>query len=891
MVKRKVWSILLALSLLVCLPQTANVIAEEEFGNDASFAEAPDTGDAEIAGNPDGGLDGGSENSGETPDADPQGGEPSNEPNGGDNEAPGDPDGESAPAENPGEDPDDGNTDDEDAKEGITVIIENTTFTDYSFERIEVETDFDVDTSMTKYLEDATMKSDTGDEDREPSFTVKTIDKIDTITEVNGLRNGLAGEESGWIPVLNDELLEEGTGVDDYIGNKDTLHDGDTIKLLYSLDGGIDLGLVDEEMVLEEELALYGKQFGNGYTRVEGLDNAEFVTESWRFSDSLYPTFAEARKSGDSSLALANISGSADQRFYEMVFAKAYTYYKDSTKYDIHVKLTPIELPAGSTKTQSERFPIGSGGTKWGDWKVDTANNFEGATNGNNTLSHVIQNVNGNSSKVTFMTIRPEAGTENSKKAFEYEVWLTHPTTNERVNNIPFVVGSCYDANSSAYERLQIYTNHKVGDKYRVSTSIPVKTFEYSNYTDRGEDFSGFLTPRMDYDQPYYYLLGQGYTSETNRSVYGAYTTTNNSGALELRMGYKSYSIDYVVIDDSHSGDTDTNKVKVPETEFVPVPNGSTYYYPSQPSITKADDLTDKIAYLKIGKIYDGEPAAYSEDANQGKTVTLKNGKKLKVGDVISFADKDLIADIQMTHNVEIEVHLVGEDAKVNLLYTQQNSVIPGENINQDYDSKKYLTGNMDQTPGVKPANKSKYKKGDTVIGTDGIKYVLRGWKIGSTAWVDNPPSSGTLKDAPEFIFGQTVLTEDTYIFADWVPAVTLSFDPQAPGVKVPPSQNMPVGDKGVRPPDPARPGFEFIGWFLDPEGKIPFSFDTPITEDTKIYGLWRAVSSSFKAVGMTIMRSPKTGFAGRIFLWFLPIIICSLGLASTFIRRRPEDE
>jgi len=41
------------------------------------------------------------------------------------------------------------------------------------------------------------------------------------------------------------------------------------------------------------------------------------------------------------------------------------------------------------------------------------------------------------------------------------------------------------------------------------------------------------------------------------------------------------------------------------------------------------------------------------------------------------------------------------------------------------------------------------------------------------------------------------------------------------------------------RPADPIRSGFDFQGWFLDPEGSLPYDFDLPIAADVSLYAKW----------------------------------------------------
>ena len=52
-----------------------------------------------------------------------------------------------------------------------------------------------------------------------------------------------------------------------------------------------------------------------------------------------------------------------------------------------------------------------------------------------------------------------------------------------------------------------------------------------------------------------------------------------------------------------------------------------------------------------------------------------------------------------------------------------------------------------------------------------------------------------------------------------------------------------------VRPKkDPIREGYDFLGWYKDIDGTIPFDFDKEITEETSVYAKWR-ISQKFGSV------------------------------------------
>ncbi len=81
-----------------------------------------------------------------------------------------------------------------------------------------------------------------------------------------------------------------------------------------------------------------------------------------------------------------------------------------------------------------------------------------------------------------------------------------------------------------------------------------------------------------------------------------------------------------------------------------------------------------------------------------------------------------------------------------------------------------------------------------------------------------------------------TPIIKDTVVYSKW-DVIVEYVDPTGPKT---PSQNenIPEGEK-VNPPQNITEGYENGGLFLDPEYKIPFDPNVPITEPTKIYTKW----------------------------------------------------
>lgn len=114
-----------------------------------------------------------------------------------------------------------------------------------------------------------------------------------------------------------------------------------------------------------------------------------------------------------------------------------------------------------------------------------------------------------------------------------------------------------------------------------------------------------------------------------------------------------------------------------------------------------------------------------------------------------------------------------------------------------------------------------------------------------------------------------TVIAEDDYNTMVFEPTkvgsngVALTEDPENPGTGILGTQkevlghalifftlggtpieaqaNIPTGSTALRPADPVRGGFVFSGWYTTPDCSDgnEWSFDTPITEDTRIYAKW----------------------------------------------------
>ena len=69
---------------------------------------------------------------------------------------------------------------------------------------------------------------------------------------------------------------------------------------------------------------------------------------------------------------------------------------------------------------------------------------------------------------------------------------------------------------------------------------------------------------------------------------------------------------------------------------------------------------------------------------------------------------------------------------------------------------------------------------------------------------------------------------------------VTFDYD-EASGI-LPTTQTVVEGNKVIKPADPSRDGYEFVGWTLDLESSVLFDFNTIIEEDIKLYAIWEEI-------------------------------------------------
>lgn len=91
-------------------------------------------------------------------------------------------------------------------------------------------------------------------------------------------------------------------------------------------------------------------------------------------------------------------------------------------------------------------------------------------------------------------------------------------------------------------------------------------------------------------------------------------------------------------------------------------------------------------------------------------------------------------------------------------------------------------------------------------------------------------------------------------------------------GTRIDAQSDIPGGGKVVRPADPVRVGYKFDGWYLDLDYGNPWSFDTPVTEDIRLYAKWTPVSlspDSYTVKSWTVSgAATRVEFTNPMVLW-----------------------
>lgn len=90
----------------------------------------------------------------------------------------------------------------------------------------------------------------------------------------------------------------------------------------------------------------------------------------------------------------------------------------------------------------------------------------------------------------------------------------------------------------------------------------------------------------------------------------------------------------------------------------------------------------------------------------------------------------------------------------------------------------------------------------------------------------------------------ETAISQNITLYAQWVKIWTLSFDSR--GGSGLPAQIIDEGATAVKPADPTRNGYAFLGWASSIDATTPdWEFTTPINQDITLYALWQPLLSA----------------------------------------------
>lgn len=136
-------------------------------------------------------------------------------------------------------------------------------------------------------------------------------------------------------------------------------------------------------------------------------------------------------------------------------------------------------------------------------------------------------------------------------------------------------------------------------------------------------------------------------------------------------------------------------------------------------------------------------------------------------------------------------------------------------------------------------------------------------------------------EDGNEWDFEENKIYADTTIYAQWIPKLDVTFD-AAGGTHTPP-QIIVQGEKIVKPADPTRENYKFIGWS---DGTKIWNFDTDVVEGvTTLTAVWKRLwTVSFDTDGagtiapvivedgdlVSAPTSPDKGEKFRLIGWYL---------------------
>jgi uncharacterized repeat protein (TIGR02543 family) len=114
---------------------------------------------------------------------------------------------------------------------------------------------------------------------------------------------------------------------------------------------------------------------------------------------------------------------------------------------------------------------------------------------------------------------------------------------------------------------------------------------------------------------------------------------------------------------------------------------------------------------------------------------------------------------------------------------------------------------------------------------------------------------------------------------------VVVRFDSNG-GSEVDPQKLYP-SELAVKPDDPTRPGYKFVGWYVNQGLADQYDFDTPVIEDITLYAKWQAKSPVGSDQAGSFGNNPVlTGVENS---WNLPLLLMMLCIGMLYAKRKRD--
>lgn len=116
------------------------------------------------------------------------------------------------------------------------------------------------------------------------------------------------------------------------------------------------------------------------------------------------------------------------------------------------------------------------------------------------------------------------------------------------------------------------------------------------------------------------------------------------------------------------------------------------------------------------------------------------------------------------------------------------------------------------------------------------------------------------------FDFANTVVTSNLTIYAKFtINSYTVTFNTDG-GTSIP-NQTINYGGKIVKPTNPSKTGYDFIGWYTGVDYGTSFNFDTPITGNVTVYAKFqiKVFTITFNSNGGTSVNSQRVNYGSKV--------------------------